>query len=250
MAPSFVGKRLPCVKLLDPDSLLEFKLPAHNYLRKAVQFVPYSFKDLATLDRLEYSALTRLNLINYVTAIQRLCVAEDVFWWALFNTEAEGERLLIRGQNGTNFVVGWHEIQVAFGANHSDKDEFRAMKIAHKRFKAMKPSDYLPETVETNSNKKLVSGQPYEEAFVEFGAWVILVFCWSRFFPVYFLRDYGRHRFTLAFGFDCFLRHHTIHLDTIWGIFLKHEPPFPPRSLGSAVYSNVLLDLSVRNSSG
>ncbi|KAL3696830.1 hypothetical protein R1sor_010906 [Riccia sorocarpa] len=110
-----------------------------------------------------YSALTRLKLINYVSRIQHLCVAEDIFWWTLFNNDADGERLLIRGLGGTTCVIGWHEIQVAFGAQHDERDEFRPMKIAHKQFAALRPGDFLPETVDSNVNKKLVSDQPYEE---------------------------------------------------------------------------------------
>ncbi|KAL3687719.1 hypothetical protein R1sor_014028 [Riccia sorocarpa] len=117
MAPGFAGKRLPCVKLMEASILQEFNLQHHRYLRKMVQFIPFSFKELADLDLLEYSALSRLNLLNYV----------------------------------------------AFGALHDQRDEFRAIKIAHKQFTGYKPGDYLPETMETNVNKKLVSGQPYEE---------------------------------------------------------------------------------------
>ncbi|KAL3687180.1 hypothetical protein R1sor_013489 [Riccia sorocarpa] len=141
----------------------EFNLQHHRYLRKMVQFISYSFIELADLDQLEYSALCRMNLVNYVTRIQRLCVADDVFWWSMFNTDADGERLLVRGLNGATCMIGWHEIHVAFGAVHDQRDEFRAIKIAHKQFAGYKPSEYLPETIETNVNKKLVSGQPYEE---------------------------------------------------------------------------------------
>ncbi|KAL3689993.1 hypothetical protein R1sor_016302 [Riccia sorocarpa] len=163
MAHGFAGKRLPCVKLMEASILQEFNLQHHRYLRKMVQFIPYSFKELADLDQLEYSALCRLNLVNYMTGIQRLCVADDVFWWSMFNTDADGERLLVRGLNGATCVIGWHKIQVAFGALHDQRDEFRAIKIAHKQFAGYKPGQYLLETIETNVNKKLVSGQPYEE---------------------------------------------------------------------------------------
>ncbi|KAL3699592.1 hypothetical protein R1sor_017614 [Riccia sorocarpa] len=124
MTPSMPGKRLPYVasirgfhrlpyvKLMEESSLEQYNLGHHRFLRKCVQFVPYSFKDMCDLDRLEVSALRRLNLMNYVTGIQRLCVADDVFWWSHFNTDADGERLLIQGQNGTTCVVDWHEIQV------------------------------------------------------------------------------------------------------------------------------------------
>ncbi|KAL3676857.1 hypothetical protein R1sor_026805 [Riccia sorocarpa] len=163
MPPGFVGKRLPFVQLMEPGALQEFDLQHHRYLLKCFQFVPYTFKELSSIDELEFSALTRLKSINYVTRIQRLCVAEDVFWWTLFNIDADGERLLIRGLGGATCVIGWHEIQVAFGAQHDERDEFRPMKIAHKQFAALRPGEFLPETVDSNVNKKLVNGQPYEE---------------------------------------------------------------------------------------
>ncbi|KAL3696377.1 hypothetical protein R1sor_010453 [Riccia sorocarpa] len=134
MAPGFAGKCLPCVKLMEASILQEFNLQHHRYLRKMVEFIHYSFKELADLDRLEYSALSRLNLLNYVTRIQCLCVADDVFWWSLFNTNVDGERLLVRELNGATCVIGWHEIQLAFGAVHDQRDEFRHIKIAHKQF--------------------------------------------------------------------------------------------------------------------
>ncbi|KAL3679931.1 hypothetical protein R1sor_022887 [Riccia sorocarpa] len=112
MAPGFTGKHLPCVKLMKASILQEFNLPPHHYLHKMVQFIPYSFKELADLDQLEYSALSRLNLVNY-------------------------------GLNGATCVIGWHEIQVAFGAVHDQRDEFRAIKLAHKQFAGYK-LDYLP----------------------------------------------------------------------------------------------------------
>ncbi|KAL3684273.1 hypothetical protein R1sor_002295 [Riccia sorocarpa] len=98
MATGFAGKRLPCVKLKEASILQEFDLQHHRYLCEMVQFIHYSFKELADLDQLEYSALSRLNL-------------------------------------------------VAFGAVHDQRDEFRAIKIAHKQFAGYKPGEYLAETV-------------------------------------------------------------------------------------------------------
>ncbi|KAL3676316.1 hypothetical protein R1sor_026264 [Riccia sorocarpa] len=163
MAPTFVGKVLPYVKLMEKGFLQQYNLDYHHFLRKTVQFVPYSFKDLANVDCLEFSALTALKLVNYISGIQRLCVTDDVFWWALLNTDLESDRILIRGEDGVTCVIGWHEIQVAFRTLHDERDEFRKEKIAHKQFVALKPGQFLLEIVETNVNKKLVSGQPYEE---------------------------------------------------------------------------------------
>ncbi|KAL3676853.1 hypothetical protein R1sor_026801 [Riccia sorocarpa] len=74
------------------------------------------------------------------------------------------EHLFIRSRNGTICVIGWYEIQMAFRAQHDERDAFRPMKIAHKQFAALWPGDYLPETwTLDNVNKKLMSGQPYEE---------------------------------------------------------------------------------------
>ncbi|KAL3693796.1 hypothetical protein R1sor_007447 [Riccia sorocarpa] len=97
-------------------------------------------------------------MLHYVTGIQRLCVQEDVFWYAFWNTDADGDRLLIK-----ECIIGWHEVSVAFGANQNDTEEFRAMKINNKNFSQYRPGEFLPETVETNAARKLVNGQPYEE---------------------------------------------------------------------------------------
>ncbi|KAL3683978.1 hypothetical protein R1sor_002000 [Riccia sorocarpa] len=85
------------------------------------------------------------------------------FWYALWNTDADGDRLLIKGTGGSTCVVGWHEVSVAFGASHGEAKEFRAIKINNKNFAQYRPGEYLPETVETNAQRKLVNGQPYEE---------------------------------------------------------------------------------------
>ncbi|KAL3678513.1 hypothetical protein R1sor_021469 [Riccia sorocarpa] len=163
MAPAFVGKRLPCVKLMEEQLSSSFASAPQGFLRKTAQFVPYSFKKLADLDLVEFSALTAFKLIKYITGIQRLCVPEDIFWYSFWNTDADGDRLLIKGCNGQTCVVGWHEIAVAFGASHSETEEFRAIKINNKNFSQYRAGDFLMETVETNAQRKLVNGQPYEE---------------------------------------------------------------------------------------
>ncbi|KAL3680491.1 hypothetical protein R1sor_023447 [Riccia sorocarpa] len=81
----------------------------------------------------------------------------------VFNTDASDERLLITGADGRSNVIGWTEIMTAFGGDHSEEDEFRGAKIMHKQLLPYRPSDYLPEQVEKNLNKGLVSGKDYEE---------------------------------------------------------------------------------------
>ncbi|KAL3695453.1 hypothetical protein R1sor_009529 [Riccia sorocarpa] len=155
MAPAFVGKRLPCVKLMEEQLSSSFASAPQGFLRKTAQFVPYSFKELADLDLLEFSALTAFKLIKYVTGIQRLCVPEDLFWYSFWNTDADGDWLLIKGCNGQTCVVGWHEIAVAFGASHSETEEFRAIKVNNKNFSQYRAGDFLIETIETNAQRKL-----------------------------------------------------------------------------------------------
>ncbi|KAL3702193.1 hypothetical protein R1sor_020215 [Riccia sorocarpa] len=101
-----------------------FASAPQEFLQKISQFVPYSFKELADVDRVEYYTLCAFNLIKYVIGIQQLCVPDDVFWYAFWNMDADGDRLLIKGSSGSTCVMGWHEIAVAFGANHTDVEEF------------------------------------------------------------------------------------------------------------------------------
>ncbi|KAL3676716.1 hypothetical protein R1sor_026664 [Riccia sorocarpa] len=49
------------------------------------------------------------------------------------------------------------------GASHSETEEFRVIKINNKNFSQYRAGDFLMETVETNAQRKLVNGQPYEE---------------------------------------------------------------------------------------
>ncbi|KAL3687744.1 hypothetical protein R1sor_014053 [Riccia sorocarpa] len=160
---AIVGKRLPSIRLMEAQFSSSLASAPQEFLQKIAQFVPYSFKELADVDLVEYSALCAFNLIKYVTGIQRLCVPEDVFWYAFWNTDADGDRILIKGCSGSTCVMGWHKIAVAFGANHTDPEEFRAIKINNKNFSQYRAGEYLAETVETNAQWKLVNGQPYEE---------------------------------------------------------------------------------------
>ncbi|KAL3683574.1 hypothetical protein R1sor_001596 [Riccia sorocarpa] len=163
MPNGFVGKRLPAIWLMEDELSSSFASARTGFLTKIAMFVPYSFKDMIAVDLVEFSAMESLKMLNYVTEVQRLCVPEDIFWYAFWNTDAEGDRLLIKGTSGATCVVGWHEVAVAFGANHEDVEEFRAIKSNNKNFSEYMPSEYVLETVETNVARKLVNGRPYEE---------------------------------------------------------------------------------------
>ncbi|KAL2649224.1 hypothetical protein R1flu_017352 [Riccia fluitans] len=65
-------------------------------------------------------------------------------------------------QGGTN-VIGWNEIAAVFGAKYNDKEDFRSIKVMHMTLDKYNLRANLPILVEHNPNKKLVSGQPYEE---------------------------------------------------------------------------------------
>ncbi|KAL2653156.1 hypothetical protein R1flu_021284 [Riccia fluitans] len=65
-----------------------------------------------------------LNMLKYVTSLQRHYVLEDIFLWGITNIDAEGDRLLVKDtRDGTN-VIGWNEIVVIFGAKHNEKEDF------------------------------------------------------------------------------------------------------------------------------
>ncbi|KAL3691211.1 hypothetical protein R1sor_004862 [Riccia sorocarpa] len=126
MPTAFVGKHLPSIRLMEADLADQYASAGTDSLKKTAQFMPYTFKDLADVDLGEFSAMTNMNMLKYVTGIQRFCVPEDVFC-------------------------------------HGEAEEFRAIKINNKAFSQYKPQEFLPETVETNAQRKLVNGQPYEE---------------------------------------------------------------------------------------
>ncbi|KAL3693935.1 hypothetical protein R1sor_007586 [Riccia sorocarpa] len=107
MPTASVGKRLPSIRLMEADLSAGFASAPAGFLKKIAQFVPYTFKELLDLELVEFSAMNAFNLLKYVAGIQRLCVPEHVFWYAFWNTDAEGDRLLIKGCSGTTCVVGW-----------------------------------------------------------------------------------------------------------------------------------------------
>ncbi|KAL2651959.1 hypothetical protein R1flu_020087 [Riccia fluitans] len=92
--------------------------------RSRIQFVPYSLKELKDLDHVKISAMYCLNMLKYVTSLQRHCVLEDIFIWDITNTDVEGDRLLVKDTRGGMNVIGWNEIVVVFGAKHNKKEDF------------------------------------------------------------------------------------------------------------------------------
>ncbi|KAL3686417.1 hypothetical protein R1sor_008991 [Riccia sorocarpa] len=128
-----VGKRLLTMKLMGPEFSQDYNTSSTADIIKFSQFIPYSFKELNQVDIVKFSALQSLKMIKYVTALQRHCLPTDVFFGTIFNTDAEGDRLVIKGANGITNVIGWPETAVAFGAHHDSKEEFRSNKVMHSK---------------------------------------------------------------------------------------------------------------------
>ncbi|KAL3687910.1 hypothetical protein R1sor_014219 [Riccia sorocarpa] len=105
MGPEESGKRLRTVKLMEPEFLLDYCNESSADIIRGSQLIPYSFKELNKVDLVEFSALQALKMIKYVTAVQRHCIPVDVFFWTIFNTDAEGDRLVIKGANGNAHAV-------------------------------------------------------------------------------------------------------------------------------------------------
>ncbi|KAL3676967.1 hypothetical protein R1sor_026915 [Riccia sorocarpa] len=163
MGPEVSGKRLHTVKLMEPEFLLDYCNESSADIILGSQFIPYSFKELNEVDLVEFSALQALKMIKYVTAVQCHCIPVDVFFWTIFNTDAEGDRLVIKGANGNAHVIGWPEIAAACGSQHDPKEEFRSTKVMQSKLRDLHPDLFLPQAVESNPNKKLVNEQRYEE---------------------------------------------------------------------------------------
>ncbi|KAL3701495.1 hypothetical protein R1sor_019517 [Riccia sorocarpa] len=123
-----VGRRLLTVKLMGPEISQDYCSVSTSDIIRNCQFIPYSFKELNQVDIVEFSALQSLKMVKYVTGLQRHCLPTDVFFWTIFNTDAEGDRLVIKGANGNANVIGWPKIAVAFGAHHDPQEEFRSNK--------------------------------------------------------------------------------------------------------------------------
>ncbi|KAL3690625.1 hypothetical protein R1sor_016934 [Riccia sorocarpa] len=158
-----VGRHLPTINIMDDTLLQDFTLPEHKSAMDRIVFLPYTFKELKEVELVEYSAMCAFGITPYITVLQRHLVPRDLFYWGLFSCDASDERLIIIGLNGSATVVGWQELERAFGAKHSEDDEFRAKKIMQKQLLPYNLSDFLPVFIEKNSNKELVSGKEYEE---------------------------------------------------------------------------------------
>ncbi|KAL2645140.1 hypothetical protein R1flu_012727 [Riccia fluitans] len=65
-----------------------------------------------------------LNMLKYVTSLQRHYVPEDIFLWGITNTNAEGDHLLVKDTQGGTNIIGWNEIAIVFGAKHNEKEDF------------------------------------------------------------------------------------------------------------------------------
>ncbi|KAL2642627.1 hypothetical protein R1flu_010214 [Riccia fluitans] len=124
MVDEAAGRRLPTIRLMDEELYNVSTTEQIRKFRSRIQFVPYSFKEMNDLDLVKILAMYCLNMLKYIASLQRHCVPEDIFLWGLQNTDAEGDRLLVKDTRGGTNVIA---------------------------------------SVEPNPNKKLVSGQPYEE---------------------------------------------------------------------------------------
>ncbi|KAL2644439.1 hypothetical protein R1flu_012026 [Riccia fluitans] len=69
-----------------------------------------------------------LNMPKYITSLQRYCAHEDIFLWDIMNTNAEGDRLLLKDTRGGTNIIGRNEIAIVFGAKHKKKKDFRSIK--------------------------------------------------------------------------------------------------------------------------
>ncbi|KAL2612172.1 hypothetical protein R1flu_023864 [Riccia fluitans] len=162
-ADEATGQKLPTIRLVDEDL---YKANTTEQIRRfcsRIQFVPYSFKELKDVDHVKILAMYCMNMLKYITSLQRHFVLEDIFLWGITNTDAEGDRLLVKDtRDGTN-IIGWNKIAVVFGAKHNEKEDFRSITVMHTTLDKYNPRSYLLAPVETNPNKKLVNVQRYEE---------------------------------------------------------------------------------------
>ncbi|KAL2621310.1 hypothetical protein R1flu_001515 [Riccia fluitans] len=94
MVDEAAGRRLPTIRLMEEELYNASTMEQIRRFRSRIQFVPYSFKELKDLDHVEISAMYYLNMLKYVTLLQRHCEPKDMFLWGILNTDAEGDRLL------------------------------------------------------------------------------------------------------------------------------------------------------------
>ncbi|KAL2636316.1 hypothetical protein R1flu_007795 [Riccia fluitans] len=163
MADEAAGRRLSTIWLMDEELYKANTMEQIRRFCSQIQFVPYSFKGLKDLDHVKILAMYFLNMLKYVTLLQRHCVLEDIFLWGITNTDAEGDRLLVKDTRGGMNVIGWNKIAVIFGAKHNEKKDFQSIKVMHTTLDKYNPKSYLPASIETSPNKNLVNGQRYEE---------------------------------------------------------------------------------------
>ncbi|KAL3675771.1 hypothetical protein R1sor_025719 [Riccia sorocarpa] len=149
-----VGRHLPTINIMDDTLLKDFTLPEHKSAMDRIVFLPYTFKELKEVELVEFFAICAFGITSYITVLQRQLVPWDLFYWGLFNCDTSDERLIITGLNGSATVVGWLELDMAFGAKHNEDDEFRATKIMQKQLLPYNPNDFLPVFTEKNTNKE------------------------------------------------------------------------------------------------
>ncbi|KAL3690437.1 hypothetical protein R1sor_016746 [Riccia sorocarpa] len=96
---------------MDDTLLKDFTLPEHKSVMDRIVFLPYTFKELKEVELVEFSGDVR------------------------FRYHAIHHRL-----NGSATVVGCQELERAFGAKHSEDDEFKATKIMQKQLLRITPT--------------------------------------------------------------------------------------------------------------
>ncbi|KAL2649404.1 hypothetical protein R1flu_017532 [Riccia fluitans] len=106
MADEAVGRRLPTIRLRDEELYNANTTEQIRRFRSRIQFVPYSFKELKDLDHVKILAMYFLNMLKYVTSLQRHCVLEDIFLWDITNIDVEGDRLLVKDTRGGTNIIG------------------------------------------------------------------------------------------------------------------------------------------------
>ncbi|KAL2611948.1 hypothetical protein R1flu_023640 [Riccia fluitans] len=144
MADEATGQRLPTIWLMDEDLYKATTTEQIRRFRSRIQFVPYSFKELKDLDHVKILVMYVLNMLKYVTSLQRHCVPEDIFLWDIMNTNAEDDCLLVKDTRGGTNVIGWNEIAIIFGAKHNKKEDFQSIKRYEETFYYKDAAPYGP----------------------------------------------------------------------------------------------------------
>ncbi|KAL2642826.1 hypothetical protein R1flu_010413 [Riccia fluitans] len=92
MVNEAAGQRLPTIRLMDEELYKANTMEQIRRFCSRIQFVPYSSKELKDLDHVKISTMYYLNMLKYVTSLQRHCVPEDMFLWGITNTDIEAKR--------------------------------------------------------------------------------------------------------------------------------------------------------------